>query len=251
MKTAILLSGQANNYKHHYDNYLAQIRANFPDADVYISTMRVPALTDIKFAESPYVVFSGLAFADKIMPQEIIDSFNPRMIEFEQYDKNHVDYLTGKMFRYPWIHHDTNIFNVMAQYYKKYRVMQLFDPSYYDFAIYYRFDMSTFGEIHPYTDRLCIPMGNNCRGGMGDVMAYGNPQLVADFLDLFNHFDQCYDELGFIHPEICLRHYLVDIKHIPVYRTALQCNIRNNPYNQITQKEHFDQFSFPYPGVPV
>jgi hypothetical protein len=238
MKTAVLISGQARCVKDNFENFKRQI-ADIYVPDIFISTW---------FPQGePIIASSKDVVAEDVSAQEISDLFKPKILELERYDKQIVDLLNCKAGQYNMVHYDTNIYNFIAQYYKKKRVSQLIDVSEYDFAIYYRFDLSTKGLIVPYPDRLCMPLGNNCRGGIGDIMAYGKPQYVVDFLRLYDYIGQCYNEIGFIHPESCLRHYLTRIKNLTIYRTSLQCYIRGSKYNNLNKEEHFDDYDYPHP----
>lgn len=236
MRTAILISGQARCIKDNFENFKSNVLDRFWRHDIFISTW---VNDGIAMKSSGNIVYEDEPI------NEIIKLYNPRTIEVQKYDLDMIDFIIRSTVKFGdpiEVHEDTMFHNMMMMFYKWSRVKDMFHPLDYNFAIKYRFEINIKkGDIIP-GHHLYIPMGGNFRGGIGDVMCYGNPQLVHEYLSIWDYLTECYNGVGYMHPESLLRYYLNDMRKIYPSRTPIEFTVRGREYNKIADdaKEYID-----------
>jgi hypothetical protein len=132
---------------------------------------------------------------------------------------------------------NVNLVNCMSMWYKTWRVNELKNEYQstigvkYDLVIKTRPDLRLEEKVvleKPKKDTLYIPKGWDWSGGVNDLFAYGNSQVINVYSDLFRSFPRLIKECrSKLNPEILLRNYINNFEGIKLKRPAIDMTLRD------------------------
>lgn len=213
MKVALLLSGDMRDWIINYV-YFKQYLLDHYDVDVFISTWRGYKMDDVM---NTY----GAVAVDV---QDYEKGFDARWKSITNpYEKNKES--------------NVNLVNCMSMWYKTWRVNELKNEYQstigvkYDLVIKTRPDLRLESKVvleKPKKDTLYIPKGWDWSGGVNDLFAYGNSQVINVYSDLFRSFPRLIKECrSKLNPEILLRNYINNFEGIKLQRPAIDMTLRD------------------------
>jgi hypothetical protein len=209
MKIAIIYSGLSFFKQEYFENHYTNIFTQY-NPDIYISTY----LSNN----------SDLSKIDKIYQPKIlhIEDFNIIEPLLQTINKR----ITAKR-------PETKNINVLSMYYKLYRSYNIIpDIKNYDIIIRNRLDIKYDNKLSLIKNEfLNVPMGGDHHGGLLDLFAYGNPEIMQSYSDIFLYTPIYIIEHHCIfHPEIFLRHHC-QIKNLKVKRFQYNLFLRDELFN--------------------
>jgi hypothetical protein len=210
MKVCLLLSGQMRNANETYKSFETNLLDRY-DVDTFISTWDSPNVYDT------------------------IKLFNPIAVDIEDYTIQFSDKFKDivKDDEYK-LETNANLVSACAMWYKAMRVNQLktihqrwFGD--YDVIIKTRPDIileQPIELIEPINNTIYIPKGWDWSEGIGDLMAYGQNDVMIDYCNLFYDFKYVIKEMDIINPERILKTYLEDFE-FKIERPEIDLTLRD------------------------
>jgi hypothetical protein len=230
MKTAVLISGQIRNAKECYPSLYENIIKPY-QADVFIDS----------WLPNNYTLdHRGQYIPNDMSVDDVLREYRPKLATFEDFDNSKlvqalskVDIQNRKAYDGSWAQ-ETIIPNIFYMYYKVWRCFDLMknyeslNETRYDLVFRMRFDLQfdsfpVHQEIAP--NSVYVPEGFDHRGGLNDLMAFGDNSSMEKYCLLFpSLFNYANSGMGF-HPESILRQHL-EIGKTKVERFSLKYKLR-------------------------
>jgi hypothetical protein len=210
MKVCLLLSGQMRNANETYLSFQSNLLERY-DVDTFISTWDSPNVYDM------------------------VKLFNPIAVDIEdytiQFSDKFKDIVKNDEHK---LESNANLVSACAMWYKTMRVNQLRNNyerwfGNYDVVIKTRPDIvieQPIELIKPIGNTICIPKGWDWSDGVGDLMAYGQRDVMNDYCNLFYDFKYVIREMDTINPERILKAYLEDCE-IKIERPEIDLTLRD------------------------
>jgi hypothetical protein len=210
MKVCLLLSGQMRNADEMFPLFKSNLLDRY-DVDTFISTWDSPNVYDL------------------------VKLFNPIAVDIEdytiQFTEKFKDIVKEDEHK---LETNANLVSACSMWYKTMRVNQLVNNHIrwfgeYDIVIKTRPDIRIEEPIEllkPKSNTIYIPKGWDWSDGVGDLMAYGEHEIMHNYCTLFYDFKQLIGEMDIINPERILRKYLEDCS-IDVVRPAIDLTLRD------------------------
>lgn len=238
MKTALILSGQIRGARDCFENTKKYLIDQY-DADVFISTWT---------PKSNVIAALGNTFTNDISMDELFDLYKPKATIVEDmdalplvYNIRNGGFKNKTAYDGTWVE-ETNIENVFLQNYRRMKGYNLFweyaneNCIGYNTVIVGRFDLDihSFPLIQPTGNDIWIPIGPNPDspeyhyGGIRDLMAIGNPNMMSYFCDLFKALEYYHSIETGLHPESILRKHL-ETYGLNIKRFPMESSLRGNP----------------------
>lgn len=230
MKTALLISGQIRNAKECYPSLYEHIIKPY-QADVFVDT----------WLPNNYTLdHRGQYIPNDMSVDEVLREYRPKLSTFEDFDTSRliqalskVNIENRKAYDGSWAH-ETIVPNIFYMYYKVWRCFDLMknyeslNEVKYDLVIRMRFDLQ-FDEFPMIKDlapsSVYVPSGSDHRGGLNDLLAYGDNASMERYCLLFpSLFNYANSGMGF-HPESVLRQH-IEISKIKIERFDLKYKLR-------------------------
>jgi hypothetical protein len=229
MKTAILISGQVRDARECFPTLRDHI-INPYNADVFIETW-IP--------DNNVLDHRGQLISNNLSSDEVLTMYKPKMARFEDFDNSplienikslNIQARTAYDGSSAW---ETKIHNVFFMYYKVWRCFNLMEEYekvnsvVYDRVFRMRFDLKfdSFPIIEPAEQTVYVPAGFDHRGGINDLLSFGDRKTMQKVCDLFRNL-LSYSSQGIgLHPESVLRrHY--EIQNLNVQRFDIKYKLR-------------------------
>ena len=210
MKVCLLLSGQMRNADEVFPLFKSNLLDRY-DVDTFISTWDSPNVYDL------------------------VKLFNPIAVDIEdytiQFTEKFKDIVKDDEHK---LETNANLVSACAMWYKTMRANQLVNNHIrwfgeYDIVIKTRSDIrieEPIEFIKPKSNTIYIPKGWDWSDGVGDLMAYGEHEIMHNYCTLFYDFKQLIGEMDKINPERILRKYLEDC-NIEVERPEIDLTLRD------------------------
>lgn len=194
MKIAIVYNGLANTNISILNTHKKYILDLYPYADVYINTYTSMSENTVQLLK---------------------DNLNPLIIHqdsIEDIESTVGDELSDKMAG----EHNKKPINTLCMYYKWHQSMTLLKNR-YDIIIRNRLDISFMRPLHIVNNnKLNVPHGGDHWGGLMDLFAYANHDIMLTYHSLYNSIDGYISKM-LLHPETLLRHHIMT-HHIDISR---------------------------------
>jgi hypothetical protein len=209
MKIGIMYSGLSSFKEEYFENHYTNIFLQY-NPDIYISTYS--------------------SNDDSI--SKIDKKYQPKILHIE--DFNTIEPLLqtiNKKITYK--RPETKSINILSMYYKLYRSFNLIpNIQDYDIIIRNRLDIKYDSNLNLIQNEfLNVPMGGDHHGGLLDLFAYGNPEIMQSYSDIFLYAPIYIIERHHIfHPEIFLRHHC-QIKNLKIKRFQYNLFLRDELFN--------------------
>lgn len=227
MKTALIITGQIRNARETYPSLKKHILDSL-NPDVYISTWLPETASHVVRYDDQEGKILAEPVENELGVQEILDMFTPQNVCFENTETEFYQGAHERLLgfgRFP----ETLAENVFLQQYKIRSGWRLIpDPKQYDFIIRSRFDLG-FEEFPDLSgldpSKIYIPKGWDWRGGINDLLAWGGPDQMEIYCNLFSNFFEYCSEGCVIHPEVMITHHF-NKKGIVPERIPLRYSLR-------------------------
>ena len=201
MKVCLLLSGHMRNSEEVFPYFKSNLLDRY-DVDTFISVWDSSAI----YIHTPKIY-------------ESIKLFKPIAFEIENYEAGF-----QKVFKdivkdgENKLETNANLVSACSMWYKTMRVNELKNRhtnNQYDIIIKTRPDITIeqpIELINPIDNSIYIPKGWDWSQGIGDLMAYGDTNMMDRYCNLFNNFKDIIDKLDKINPERILKSHLTNSK---------------------------------------
>lgn len=212
MKIALLLSGEIRNSIHLY-KHLKENLLDLYDIDIFMSIWKDDGIN------------------------EVVQMFKPVSIDIEDYDMGYNK--LWKSIVSPYEHkleQNANLLSCMSMWYKTFKVNllrlqyeQLMGVK-YDLVIKSRPDLKLEEPVilHiPKENTMYIPKGWDWSGGVNDLCAYGNSDMINKYCNLYHFYEDLVKSIDKkINPEIILEYYLKTLGNLNVVRPSIDMTLR-------------------------
>ena len=227
-RTALLLSGQLRNCRKSYP-LIKKNLIDVYDADVFLSTW-----SDSHKIERS--VLAGGSSSDDSTIDELIQMYKPITIEVDKYEDDLVSRFE-KMFE-PYkdnAPYETKPLAVFMMWYKTWKVNELRNRYQeangfkYDVIIKSRFDLDCDSEIQiiePQPNEIYIPNGWDWNGGVNDLFALGNNEVMNYYCNMFNNLLPMIRDGHLFHPEYLMKIFL-DMSGFKINRPIMDLSLRD------------------------
>jgi len=212
MKIAIMYSGLLSfdldkllsHKKHIIDLY---------DTDIYLSTYFYQD-NDLKILDQLHKFFNFCA-----VNIESFSTLEPLFVEQSKAAK--------------YIYHETKPINVLSMFYKIYQSYNtILKTKKYDIIIRHRLDTRLDQDLILDTnDQVNIPCNGDHHGGILDLFAYGNKNIMQQYCYLYQYIVDYLNHGVPLHPETLLRFHC-EVNKIPINRFKLNLYLRNELFTQ-------------------
>ena len=201
MKVCLLLSGHMRNSEEVFPYFKSNLLDRY-DVDTFISVWDSSTI----YVHTPKIY-------------ENIKLFKPIAFEMENYEAGFQqifwDIVKDNEYK---LETNANLVSAYSMWYKTMRVNQLKQThsklfGEYDIVIKTRPDIkieSPIELIQPMDNTIYVPKGWDWSEGIGDLMAYGKPNVMDTYCNLTHNFKDITDKLDRINPERILKSHLMN-----------------------------------------
>lgn len=204
MKIAILYSGLTNTNQYILNTHQKYVLDLYSNVDIYISTYTL---------DSASMDLVSKTLSPVVLHEDTIDDIE--------------SVVATKLIKLICKIDNIRPINALCMYYKWQQLINMVKHK-YDIIIRSRLDIGYVQPLHIISNNsLNVPMGGDHLGGLMDLFAYGNYDIMKTYHTLYSFIDN-YSMLEF-HPETWLRHHIKS-NNIGISRFKFPILLRNQVF---------------------